>query len=138
MPQFDTSVFWGQIFWMFISFGGLYLLVRFILFPRFCSIFTARNQVIQTPLQKSEKLILEIQNLQEKMEQKKQQLIKRKEKSLNTTYQTCSTHLKRVLQKNDTALTCSFKKTLDTIKRDEKNILDRKSDFINKAITGEL
>ena len=138
MPQFDTSVFWGQIFWMFLSFGGLYLAVQFILFPRFHAIFNARKQTLQTPVQKAEKLVSEVQKLQDTMEQKKQAFEKRKEHALNETYQKCSFHLNEVLQKNNVALMRSFKRILNEMEHEEKDVLNKKSHFVHQAIKGDL
>ena len=76
MPQFDLSVFVGQIFWLLVSFGTLYLGVYFIVFPLFNSIFNARKKLIDTPLEKADKIAMDTQRLELEIEKKKLDLQK--------------------------------------------------------------
>ncbi len=46
MPQFDSSTFSSQIFWLFVSGFALVCFVRFILFPRVEIIFKNRKKFL--------------------------------------------------------------------------------------------
>lgn len=47
MPQFDTSTFISQIFWLFISFSLLILFCRFFYFPKFYALVKKRSLHIE-------------------------------------------------------------------------------------------
>ena len=56
MPQFDASFFIGQIFWMMISFGFLYLMMSSLICPMIEEVFELREKQIQDDLNIAEKL----------------------------------------------------------------------------------
>jgi F-type H+-transporting ATPase subunit b len=49
-PPFDSSTFVGQLFWLAITFGTLYVLMSRIALPRITSILDARQTTIETAL----------------------------------------------------------------------------------------
>ena len=49
-PPFDSSTFAGQLFWLTITFGTLYLLMSRVALPRIASILGARQSTIETAL----------------------------------------------------------------------------------------
>lgn len=49
-PPFNTATFSGQIFWLFVTFGALYLLMSRIALPRVGEIIEERKGVIETAL----------------------------------------------------------------------------------------
>ncbi len=49
-PPFDSSTFAGQLFWLAITFGTLYLLMSRIALPRIGGIMAARQATIETAL----------------------------------------------------------------------------------------
>ncbi|MBO7244054.1 MAG: ATP synthase F0 subunit B [Alphaproteobacteria bacterium] len=64
IPQFDTSWYIGEIFWIFLSFGFMFLGIRYFIFPMLLDIFSERKQIIDENLsiaevvnQKAEKLM---------------------------------------------------------------------------------
>lgn len=64
IPQFDTSWYIGEIFWIFLSFGFMFLGIRYFIFPMLLDVFSERKQIIdenlsiaETVNQKAEKLM---------------------------------------------------------------------------------
>jgi len=56
MPQFDASFFVGQIFWMMISFGFLYLMMSMLICPMIEEVLDHREKSIQADLDAAERL----------------------------------------------------------------------------------
>lgn len=50
MPQFEVAMFFSQIFWMLISFGFLYLVVEFLIYPLVEETLTERDRTINDNL----------------------------------------------------------------------------------------
>lgn len=44
LPQLDVSTYPAQIFWILVSFGGLFLVMRWFVVPRFESVLNARSE----------------------------------------------------------------------------------------------
>jgi F-type H+-transporting ATPase subunit b len=65
MPQFDVTTFPGQIFWLFLLFGVLYLLVNFLIAPKARDIINQRADAIEENIKQSQQLANEVQLLQE-------------------------------------------------------------------------
>lgn len=56
MPQFDLVPYLSQAFWMLISFGFLYLIVSFLIFPMLEDVFQERETLIKTDLESADKI----------------------------------------------------------------------------------
>lgn len=56
MPQFDVSFFTGQIFWMLISFGFLYLMMATLICPMLEETLADRAARVQADIQAAEDL----------------------------------------------------------------------------------
>ena len=136
MPQFDTSVFVGQIFWMLISFGGLYLGIRFIVFPLFNHTFQMRNQLIENPVEQAERLTNETQKLQEILEQKQIASEQKNVQKLNEYHQKLLTQMEQNLKQKDAELLAYFKRKIQKIEQEEKQILQKDLAFVSKAMKG--
>lgn len=52
-PPFDPSLFSHQLFWFAISFGGLYLLLAFVILPKISATLGARKSQIERDLQEA-------------------------------------------------------------------------------------
>ncbi len=60
MPQFEqTDTFVSQLFWLVITFGVLYLVLRYVLLPRIADVLESRQDRIANDLEEAEKLKLE-------------------------------------------------------------------------------
>jgi len=55
MPQFELVFYLSQAFWMLISFGFLYLLVDYVLFPMIYDVMDERKRLISENLAAAEK-----------------------------------------------------------------------------------
>lgn len=51
MPQFELTPFLSQAFWMLISFGFMYLIISYLIFPMLEDVFAERETIIKTDLQ---------------------------------------------------------------------------------------
>jgi F-type H+-transporting ATPase subunit b len=76
MPQFDTSTFAGQVFWLVLSFGLLYVLVSRVILPKFISIVDQREDRISQDIRAAKDLQKEIDYLQAKVAETKRQAIR--------------------------------------------------------------
>ena len=63
MPQFDTSYFIPQLFWMGMCFLILVLIVNKLLLPKIESGLFKRQHEVDLTLQQQQKLLLEIENI---------------------------------------------------------------------------
>ena len=136
MPQFDLSVFLGQIFWLLVSFGTLYLGVYFIVFPMFNSIFNARKKLIDIPLERAEKITTDTQHLELEIEKKQLDLQKRNEEKLNATYQDEAKHLQNAFDKVDKSFSESLRRLVQKINKDESVVLKNADTFVQNALKG--
>lgn len=75
MPQFDTTTFAGQIFWLILSFGLLYVLVSRVILPKFISIVDQREDRISQDIRAAKDLQKEIDYLQAKVAETKRKAI---------------------------------------------------------------
>ena len=137
MPQFDTLFFLSQIFWLLVSFGGLYLGVYFIIFPMFQSIFSKRAALIELPLERAENLAKETQLIEQKLAEKKLAYDKRCNEHLNSVYQKNASLLKEALKKTDDSLNAALKKTIQKITTDETAVLKNANAFVKEALKGK-
>ena len=51
MPQFDFSTFSSQVFWVFVSFLGLFIFMHWVIVPNIQQIFENRARAIQDNLE---------------------------------------------------------------------------------------
>ena len=56
MPQFETAFYGGQIFWLMISFGFLYLMMSQLICPMIEEVLAEREKKIQALLNEAEML----------------------------------------------------------------------------------
>ena len=138
MPQFETTYFVAQIFWMLLSFSVLYLGVRWIVFPLFENIFSKRAQLISVPVEKAEKLAHESEKLQEQLEQKQRDFTAKNEQYLNAVYQKNNQHFQESLQQADKSFTTLLKKTIQKMEKEEKQVLNQTDEFVSRATKGVL
>lgn len=137
MPQFDSAHFISQIFWLFLSFAGLYLGIRFIVFPLFNAIFKMRQERIQGVLTTAEKLTQETQLLEEKIKVQKQAFEKKSVERFNAFQQQQIQEYQEELAKTEKRLLTSLQKKIQTMEHEEKKVLANAADFVLKAQKGE-
>ena len=138
MPQFETTYLVSQIFWLVMSFGVLYLGVRFIVFPLFDSIFKARQEKIDTLLNQAEKLTKEAEEQEKKnlseqhhQEEKHHQKMARAQEKAQKDFQ-------KALEENEKHLMKLFQNKIQKMEQEEKSVLKSVDTFIAKAQKGSL
>ena len=50
LPQFDTSWYVGEVFWLLLTFGLFFLGVKYFIFPMIQDVFVERRQLIENDL----------------------------------------------------------------------------------------
>ena len=56
MPQFETTFYVNQIFWVLLSFGVLYLIVYYVIYPMISDVLSERRRVVDDYLTQAEQL----------------------------------------------------------------------------------
>lgn len=136
MPQFETTFLVSQIFWLLISFGCLYLGVRWLIFPLYDKIFDARERLIKKPVEEAEELLKKIEVLQQEVDQKKQAFSFHNEQRLNQAYQRGTEYFNSKIQKTDKMLNRILQKKVQKMEHTEKGLLKEKAKFITDVLEG--
>lgn len=50
VPQFDTSWYVGEVFWLLLTFGLLFLGMKYFIFPMIQDVFVERKQLVENDL----------------------------------------------------------------------------------------
>ena len=64
MPQFDTSSFASQIFWLFLCFGILFLFLQYVIVPKIMKAINERTIKIQEQIETAKLNSLKIEELE--------------------------------------------------------------------------
>lgn len=73
MPQFETASFISQIFWLFLTFGLLYLGIRNFFVPKMSSILESRDFQITSMFSKAELAKNEAEDIDKKIKERLEQ-----------------------------------------------------------------
>ena len=138
MPQFETTYWASQIFWLLVSFGILYLGVRLIVFPLFESIFKARQEKMDTFLNQAEALTKKAEVLEEKKKTEQQKWEQYRQQRLNEAHEKGQADFQKALEQNEKHLMKLFQNHIQKMERDEKVVLKSVDTFIAKAQKGSL
>lgn len=87
IPQFDTSWYIGEIFWIFLSFGFMFLGIRYFIFPMLLDVFAERKQLIDENLSIAEVVNKKAENLMQDYQAHLLAAQEEKEEIINETYQ---------------------------------------------------
>ena len=131
MPQFQSAFYTGQIFWMLISFGLLFLWITFIIFPMFQDIFNARQMVIQTHLKQAERINKQAENLARSMQEKRALAEKERADVLAETRLAEQDAMQNALDKNQRKCNDRFKQTIQKIQTVEDTLSSAMNDWTN-------
>jgi F-type H+-transporting ATPase subunit b len=85
MPQFNPEWFASQLFWLVVTFVGLYLLMSRIALPRMAQIMEERQDKIEDDLAKAEKLKSEAEEVYQAYEQQLAEARQQAQKTLKET-----------------------------------------------------
>ena len=138
MPQFETTYWVSQIFWLLTSFGVLYLGVNFIVFPLFNSIFKARQEKIVAILNQAETLTQKADALEEKNLNEQQMQEKRHQQRINEANEKGQADFQKALEQNEKHLMKLFQNQVQKMEYEEKIVLKGVDSFVAKAQKGNL
>ena len=85
MPQFNPEWFASQIFWLIVTFVGLYLIMSRVALPRMAQIMEERQDKIEDDLAKAEKLRQEAEEVYQSYEQQLAEARQQAQKTLKET-----------------------------------------------------
>lgn len=137
MPQFETTYFVSQIFWLLVSFGGLYLGVCFIIFPLFKDIFDMRQMKIENILNQAEKLTHDAQVLEEEFIQKKQKQEEQRQQRVMLAQEKAQQDFQKNIKKNEKDLLKMLQNQIHKMEREERTVLMQANVFVAKAEKGK-
>ena len=138
MPQFETTYLVSQLFWLLVSFGGLYLGVRFVVFPLFNTIFNKRQNELDIRLNQAETLTQQAQILEEQMNQKHQRRAEHLSNQISMAHEKGQVDFQTAIEQNEQHLMKLFQNQIQKMERDEKTVLKNTDIFIAKAKKGSL
>ncbi len=122
MPQFELVSYLSQAFWMLISFGFLYLLVDYILFPMIYDVIDERKRLVAENLAAAEKankaaeqIMREYQHYLLTAEQEASALIQK-------AYQDTNRLTRQIEAQHDRKVRAKIKKTERDLKRQSNKI----------------
>lgn len=137
LPQFDTSWYVGEIFWLLLTFGLLFLGIKYFIFPMIQDVLVERKQVIDNDLsiaelvnQRAEKLIKDYNSHILSAQEEKAEII-------NETYQDIQKFSVHVEAEHDER----FRAQLDEAEKkmqESRFKFNRESDKIAKQIAEQL
>ena len=137
MPQLDPNSWVPQIFWLIITFGGLYIVISKIVFPRLSESIEQRNDYVsdlvdeaKTLAEQTEKLNNEYKELISNSKKEAQEIITNGRKKLNAEFD----KKKNELDKNISELTEKAEKEIQSFK--SNSIKDVQT--IASQVSGEL
>ncbi len=70
LPQFEVSTFPSQLFWLVISFGVFFFLMRRFFVPSIGGKLEMRDKIIKNNYQSAEKMLAQSKQMEEKLEEK--------------------------------------------------------------------
>ena len=136
MPQFNVSNYTGQIFWMLISFGILFLWVKYFIFPLFHTIFNTRTLVIQKHLNQAEKINKKAEKLAEDLQENHLLSEKKFSDTLAQARSVAQEEMRDTLDKNREQCNKTFKKTLSQLQTVEKTLSTAIDDWVQNLQDG--
>lgn len=137
MPQFETAWFAGEIFWMLLCFGFLYLGITYFIFPLIQDVFFEREHIVKNDLtiaevvnKQAEKLIQDYKSHIYSVEQTKAEII-------NETYQDIQKFSMHVEAEHQEIFRRQIEETEKKMQQ-VKGAFTQKSDALAMQIAGQL
>jgi F0F1-type ATP synthase membrane subunit b/b' len=109
LPQLDTSVYFSQLFWLFICVFALIVIFKKFFIPRIDGLISKRNSIITEKENNIKKLKLEIRKIETDIETLKNEGLARSSKIMQNAVEKSEMHFKEQLQiaKNKNATSVS-------------------------------
>ena len=145
MPQFDASFFVGQIFWMLVSFGFLYLMMSQLICPMLEEILETREKQIQDDLAAAEKLNRQAEVIHQRYQTYLLAAEQEKNKRVQAAYQYIQKETATLENKQDVQLRRKVQKAEQKIeaaarqlKQESETVSAQLADhLVNKLLTSE-
>lgn len=126
LPQFDTSWYIGEFFWLALTFGLTFLGMKYFIFPMLQDVFVERKQLIENDLEvaemvnsRAEKLMKDYKGYILSAEETKAELI-------NETYQDIQKFAVHVESEHEE----SFRQQIDAVEKDMQQL---KQNFVQES-----
>ena len=104
MPQFDLSFYPAQIFWLLVSFGFLYLMMRYLICPQIEGILEEREKKVEQTLKEAEKRNQEAADFHQRYQIFLLDAEQEKTDQIQKAYQSIRRKMKVLESKNDNRL----------------------------------
>ena len=137
MPQFDLTHYPAQIFWLFISFGFLYLMMRYLICPKIEKVLSLRENGLQQVLDQAEKTNAKAGDYHQKYQDFIDALAREKAEKIQKAYHEIQRQMRSMENRNENRLE-------EKIRRAERKIedmtkeLQSESDTVSKALAEQL
>ncbi|MFL1780764.1 ATP synthase subunit b 2 [Candidatus Hepatincolaceae symbiont of Richtersius coronifer] len=141
LPQFDSSKYTQQLFWLIISFGSLYAFLSYIAIPKLRQIKTDRNNRILNNIEQSAKIKKDIDKINSLIVQKKQQLKKDEEQiseDIVNKVKTLTKQKKSELEASKKEEQSAFDEKFAAYKKNTLKNIDKDSLVLSKLILNKL
>lgn len=123
MPQF--GFYPSQIFWLIVSFGILFVAMRYFLLPPLEAIIKQREDQVHVLLDQAQALNDQAENLQKEYQQEMDATTQRSTKRLSQVNEEVAVHTAEVEEEMLQSLQQDIKKAQTTLKNKRKNVLGR-------------
>ena len=137
MPQFETTFYGAQIFWLMISFGFLYLMMSQLICPMMEEIIQERNKKIQDLLNTAEELNRQAADFHQRYQTYMMDAEQEKTKRIHAAYQDIYKKIRRLENKNEANLRQKIRRAEEKINQ-ATAALDRKADQISNKLADHL
>jgi len=137
MPQFDTSVFAGQIFWMLFSFGFLYLMMSQLICPMIEEVLSARADQIQTDISTAERLNREAESLHQRHQTYILAAEREKTDRIRTAYEQIQKKATAAANRHESQLRRKVKQAEERIDKAAR-ILRQESETVSTRLSDDL
>ncbi|MBP5343855.1 MAG: hypothetical protein J6Y85_02115 [Alphaproteobacteria bacterium] len=137
MPQFNLSNYTGQIFWMLISFGILFMWIRYFIFPLYYTIFKARELIIQKHLSQAEKINKKAEKVAQNLQQTNVLTEKKFTHLLSKAHTIAQDEMQGALDKNKKKCNKKLKQALDQLHTAEDTLEKAMNDW-TKTLQGDF
>lgn len=137
MPQFELVYYLSQAFWMLISFGVLYLIVAYFIFPSLNEIFINRENQIEKDLSAAEKINERADTLMKEYKAIMFAAEQTKAEMINATYQDIQKLSTHIEAENNAVLRDRILETEQKIKN-EKIEIEKQSQVLADRVAEQL
>jgi F-type H+-transporting ATPase subunit b len=142
MPQLDVSTYMGQILWLILAFGFLYLGITQVFVPRIVKCLAARGDKVNTLIAQAQDLRNKALLLQESQKKEANKLQLELDRISLQTHEFCKSHHDEQLKMLEQILMEQKKHTMTELEvwkkefnhRIENIVVDFSQDLLNKVI----